>query len=130
MVYETTDEIMRLCDVVRQTGFDLRKYHGSGHLEKIYENGLAHRLRKQSICVEQQVPITVLDEDGTPLGEYFADLLIEGVLIIELKACKAIADEHVAQVLGYLRATRIEHGLLINFGAAKYEIKKYVLSDC
>ena len=130
MAYDTTDEIMRLCDIVRQTGFDLRKYHGSGHLEKIYENGLAHRLRKQGIRVEQQAPITVLDEDGTPLGDYFADLLIEGVLIIELKACKAIADEHIAQILGYLRATRIEHGLLINLGAAKYEIKKYVLSDC
>jgi len=130
MAYESTGEIMRLCDLVRQTGFDLRKYHGSGHLEKIYENGLAHRLRKQGIRVEQQVPITVLDEDGTPLGDYFADLLIEGVLIIELKACRAIADEHIAQILGYLRATRIEHGLLINFGAAKYEIKKYVLSDC
>jgi len=130
MAYESTDEIMRLCDIVRQTGFDLRKYHGSGHLEKIYENGLAHRLRKQGIRVEQQVPITVLDEDGTPLGDYFADLLIEGLLIIELKACKSIADEHIAQVLGYLRATRIEHGLLINFGAPKYEIKKYVLSDC
>jgi len=121
---------MRLCDIVRQTGFDLRKYHGSGHLEKIYENGLAHRLRKQGIRVEQQVPIIVLDEDGTPLGDYFADLLIEGVLIIELKACKAIAEEHIAQILGYLRATRIEHGLLINFGGAKYEIKKYVVSDC
>ena len=130
MPYDTTDEIMRLCDIVRQTGFDLRKYHGSGHLEKIYENGLAHRLRKQGIRVEQQSPITVLDEDGTPIGDYFADLLIEGVLIIELKACKAIADEHIAQILGYLRATRIEHGLLINLGAAKYEIKKYVLSDC
>jgi len=130
MAYESTGEIMRLCDLVRQTGFDLRKYHGSGHLEKIYENGLAHRLRKQGIRVEQQVPITVLDEDGTPLDDYFADLLIEGVLIIELKACRAIADEHIAQILGYLRATRIEHGLLINFGAAKYEIKKYVLSDC
>ena len=130
MPYDTTDEIMRLCDIVRQTGFDLRKYHGSGHLEKIYENGLTHRLRKQGIRVEQQSPITVLDEDGTPIGDYFADLLIEGVLIIELKACKAIADEHIAQILGYLRATRIEHGLLINLGAAKYEIKKYVLSDC
>jgi GxxExxY protein len=64
------------------------------------------------------------------LGDYFADLLIEGVLIVELKACRATAEEHVAQILGYLRATRIEHGLLINFGARKYEIKKYVLSDC
>lgn len=130
MAFETTNEIMHLCDIVRQTGFDLRKYHGSGHLEKIYENGLAHRLRKQGIRVARQVPIAVLDEDGTILGDYFADLLIDGVLIIELKACKAIAAEHVAQILGYLRATRIEHGLLINFGASQYEIKKYVLSEC
>lgn len=130
MAFETTDEIMHLCDIVRQTGFDLRKYLGHGHLEKVYENGLAHRLRKQGIRVKQQVPIAVLDEDGTLLGDYYADLLVEGVLIIELKACKAIADEHIAQILGYLRATRIEHGLLINFGAVKYEIKKYILSEC
>lgn len=130
MAFETTNEIMHLCDIVRQTGFDLREYHGSGHLEKIYENGLAHRLRKQGVRVEQQVPIAVLDEDGTILGDYFADLLIEGLLIIELKACKAIAAEHIAQILGYLRATGIEHGLLINFGAVKYEIRKYILSEC
>jgi len=130
MAFETTDDIMQLCDIVRQTGFDLRKYLGHGHLEKVYENGLAHRLRKRGIRVEQQVPIAVLDEDGTILGDYFADLLIEGVLIIELKACKAIADEHIAQILGFLRATRLEHGLLINFGAVKYEIKKYILSEC
>jgi GxxExxY protein len=121
--------VMELCDRVRQTGFDLRQYLGNGHLEKVYENGLAHRLRKQGLRVEQQVPIKVHDEDGTVLGEFLADLLIEGILIVELKACRAIADEHVAQILGYLRATRIEHGLLINFGARKYEIKKYALSQ-
>ncbi len=120
---------MKLCDVVRETGFALRQYHGNGHLEKIYENGLAHRLRKLGIRVEQQVPIQVLDEDGFILGDFFADILVEGCLILELKACRAIADEHVAQILGYLRATRIEHGLLINFGGSKYEIKKYVMSD-
>ena len=130
MERKTTDEIMKLCDVVRQTGYDLRQYLGHGHLEKVYENGLAHRLRKLGIRVECQVPITVYDEDGTVLGDYVADLLIEGVLIVELKACRAIAEEHVAQILGYLRATRIEHGLLINFGAKKYEIRKYVFSDC
>ncbi len=129
MAYDSTDEIMGLCDTVRQTGFDLRKYLGHGHLEKVYENGLAHRLRKQGLRVEQQLPISVLDEDGTVLGDYFADLFIEGILIIELKSCKAIVDEHIAQILGYLRATRMEHGLLINFGAKKYEIKKYVLSS-
>lgn len=58
-----------------------------------------------------------------------ADILVENVVIVERKACKAIADLHVAQILGYLRATRIEHGLLINFGAPKYEIKKFMLSN-
>ena len=130
MTPDNTMEIMKLCDMVRQAGFDLRQYLGYGHLEKVYENGLAHRLRKQGVQVQQQMGIAVHDEDGMMLGEFLADLLVEGVLIVELKACKAIADEHIAQILGYLRATRIEHGLLINFGATKYEIKKYVLSNC
>lgn len=76
----------------------------------------------------QQHPLAVYDEDGTLLGDYFADLFVEDTLIIELKACKTMANEHVAQLLGYLRARRIEHGLLINFGAPALQIKKYVLS--
>ena len=71
----------------------------------------------------------VYDEDGTLLGEYFADLLIEGRLIIELKACRRCTDEHTAQLLGYLKSTRIEDGLLINFGSYKFEIQKYILND-
>ena len=90
----------------------------------------AARREHLGVRVECQVPITVYDEDGTVLGDFVADLLIEGVLIVELKACRAIAEEHVAQILGYLRATRIERGLLINFGAKKYEIRKYIFSDC
>jgi GxxExxY protein len=128
VVGDTTSEIMALCDKVRQTGFDLRSYLGHGHVERVYENGLAHRLRKLGVQVKQQVPITVHDEDGTILGEFACDLLVEQALVVELKACKAIADEHVAQLLGYLRATGIEHGLLVNFGAVKFEIKKFILS--
>ena len=79
--------------------------------------------------VKQKFPITVLDEDGTIIGEYFADLLIDGRLIVELKTAKALADEHVAQLLGYLKSTRVEHGLLINFGSYRFEIKKYALSQ-
>jgi hypothetical protein len=78
---------------------------------------------------KQQHPLTVYDEDGTIIGEYFADLYVQSSLIIELKAAKGLADEHVAQILGYLRASRIEHGLLMNFGAHKFEIRKYVLSQ-
>lgn len=70
-----------------------------------------------------------MDEDGTTLGDHHADLSIEGVLIVELKACRALDESHTAQLLGYVRACRVEHGLLINFGAPKLQIKKYALSD-
>jgi len=123
------DDIFELCDVIREISFALHKYLRHGHLEKVYENGLAHRLRKVQLTVEQQYPLKVYDEDGTVLGDYVADLYVEDCLIVELKACKALADEHVAQILGYLRASRIEHGLLINFGGPKLQIKKYVLSE-
>ena len=126
---KTQKEIFQLCDQIRETAFALHCYLRHGHLEKVYENGLAHRLRKAGVQVKQQHPLQVLDEDGTVLGDYLADLLVEGELIVELKACKAIADEHVAQLLGYLRGCRIEHGLLINFGFKRIEIKKFVLSD-
>ena len=123
------DDINQLCDAVRETSFAIHKYHRNGHLETIYENGLVHRLRKQGLKVEQQFPLTVYDEDGTILGEYFADLFIEGCLIVELKACKAVADDHVAQLLGYLKSSRIETSLLINFGAAKLYVKKYLMTQ-
>jgi GxxExxY protein len=120
--------IMELCDVVRETAYAIHVYHGHGHLEKVYENALAHRLRKAGVEVAQQVPLTVYDEDGTVIGEYFADLLVDGRLIVELKACRALADEHTAQILGYLKSSRIEDGLLINFGSYKFQVKKYILS--
>ena len=126
---KTEKEIFVLCDQVREISFALHQYLRHGHLEKVYENGLAHRLRKAQMKVEQQYPLKVYDEDGTVLGEYFADLFVEDCLIVELKACKALAPEHTAQLLGYLRACHIEHGLLVNFGAPKLQIKKYALSD-
>lgn len=125
----TEKEIFQLCDQIREAAFALHCYLKHGHLEKVYENGLAHRLRKAGLKVEQQHKLQVLDEDGTVLGEYLADLFVEGELIVELKACKALADEHVAQLLGYMRGCRIAHGLLINFGSNKLEVRKYVLSD-
>jgi len=120
--------INELCDVVRKTACAVHVYHGHGHLEKVYENALVNRLRKAGIEVQRQPPLNVYDEDGTLIGEYFADLLVDGRLIVELKACRATAGEHVAQILGYLKSAKIEDGLLINFGSYKFEIKKYVLS--
>ena len=126
---KSQDEIFALCDQIRETSYSLHRYLRHGHLEKVYENGLAHRLRKAGLHVMQQHQIKVFDEDRTVLGDYFADLLVEKELIVELKACNALSSEHVAQLLGYMRACRMEHGLLINFGAPKLQIKKYALSD-
>ncbi len=126
---KTENEIFLLCDQIRVISFDLHKYLRYGHLEKVYENGLANRLRKAALKVEQQYPLKVYDEDGAVLGEYFADLFVEDCLIVELKACKGLAPEHIAQLLGYLRACQIEHGLLVNFGAPKLQIRKYALSE-
>lgn len=120
--------INELCDIVRETSYSIHRFLRHGHLEKIYENALAHRLRKAGFVVEQQFPLQVYDEDGTLLGEFFADLLIERQLIVELKAVKGIADEHIAQILGYLRSSRMENGLLINFGNPVLYVKKYILT--
>ena len=122
-------DIKALCAQVRQTAYDIHVYHGHGHLEKVYENALAHRLRKAGLRVEQQHPIKVYDEDGALIGDFYADLLVEGVLIVELKAAKALADEHTAQVLGYLKSSRLEHALLINFGSYRFQIRKLAQLD-
>ena len=122
-------DIKSLCDQVRQTAYDIHVYHGHGHLEKVYENALAHRLAKADLKVRQQHPINVFDEDGTLIGEYLADLLVEECLIIELKTAKTLAPEHEAQVLGYLKSARLEHGLLINFGSYQFEIRKFAWSE-
>jgi GxxExxY protein len=123
------DPVFELCDRIRETSLALHAYLRHGHLEKVYENGLAHRLAKSGLKVVQQHPLEVRDEDGTVLGEYYADLMVEDCIIIELKACKCLANEHMAQVLGYLRSSRMEHGILINFGAPKIEIKKLIFSE-
>lgn len=122
-------KIKELCDQVRQTAYNIHVFHAHGHLEKVYENALAHRLRTLGLEVKQQHPIQVFDEDGTLIGDYLADLFVDHQLIVELKTAKALASEHEAQILGYLKSARIEHGLLINFGSYKFEIRKFVRTE-
>jgi len=119
------NEIKTLCDKVREIAFAIHVFHAHGHLEKVYENALANRLRKAGLDAKQQHPIRVLDEDGTPIGEYFADLLVGGSLIVELKTARALGPDHEAQILGYLKSSRLEHGLLINFGSYEFQIRKF-----
>ena len=119
----TESEAKVLCDRIRQIAYEVHEYLGTGYLEKVYENALVHRLQLAGMNVRTQVPITVRDQDGFVLGEYVADIVAEG-LVIELKAVATLLPVHVAQVINYLKAMRIEHGMLINFGSEKFQCRK------
>ena len=119
-------DIENLVAKIRQIVYDLHVYLGNGFLEKVYANGLVHRLRKAGFLVEVQKPLRVFDSDGFCLGEYFADLVVEGLVVVELKAVQSIANEHYAQILNYLKITGAPAGLLINFGSYKFEVRTVI----
>ena len=96
---------------------------GVGFLEKVYENALAIELREAGLTVSQQYPMTVR-YNGTPVGEYTADLLVADRVLVELKAVKSLDDIHTAQCLNYLRASNLPLCLLLNFGRPRLEIKR------
>lgn len=98
---------------------------GVGFLEKVYENSLAVELRKAGLKAEQQIPISVFYE-GVPVGSYIADLFVADTVLVELKAAKALDDSHQAQMLSYLKATKLKIGLVLNFGTSKLGIKRVV----
>ena len=120
------EEIRRLSDAVRETAYAIHLFHGVGYLEKVYENALKHRLEKMGLEVKQQVPIPVFDEDGFKIGSYEAVLIVEGKLIIELKAISTLCRQNEAQLINYLKATGIQDGLLVNLGSEKFQIVKKV----
>lgn len=98
---------------------------GYGFLEKVYENALAHELKKLGLKVSCQEPIKVL-YDGIVVGDYYADILVDDEVVVELKSTKAIDNPHIAQCLNYLKSTGKKLGLLINFGPEKVQIKRIV----
>ncbi len=100
---------------------------GFGFLERVYENALAYELRKRGHRVTQQAPITVR-YDAIVVGEYFADILVDGKVIVELKVAERINEAHVAQLVNYLKATEIEVGLLLNFGS-KPEFRRKIFTQ-
>ncbi|MHB0876174.1 MAG: GxxExxY protein [Anaerolineae bacterium] len=104
-----------LTDAIINAFYTVYNRLGYGFLEKVYEHALAYELRRRGLCVVQQAPISVVYE-SVVVGDYYADLLIADSVIAELKACDALAPEHEAQLLNYLRATSIDVGLLLNFG--------------
>lgn len=106
----------------RVIGLGMRVHSTLGHgfLEKVYENSLIIALRSAGISAEQQVPIKV-EFEGVIVGDYFADIVVERKVILELKACDRITDIHKAQALNYLKATGIDLALILNFGTRSFE---------
>jgi GxxExxY protein len=98
---------------------------GVGFLEKVYENALAHQLRKAGLAVDQQKPIQVA-YDGVIVGDYVADVVVGGDLLVEVKAVKALDAIHMAQCMNYLKATGMRLCMLLNFGNPKLQIKRIV----
>ena len=113
---ELTDKVLGAC-------FEVTHELGAGFLESVYEKALMVALRQKGLNVEAQVPLKVKFR-GVIVGEFFADILVENKLIIELKSVSALRPEHQAQVINYLKATGIEVGLLVNFGNPKLEYRR------
>lgn len=99
---------------------------GVGFLEKVYENALAHELRKSGFRVRQQHPIQI-KYDGVIVGEYTADLFVEDCVLVELKTAKTLDDSHQAQCINYLKATGIRLCVLLNFGTSRVGIRRIAL---
>ncbi len=108
---------------ILEAAFEVSKELGSGFLESVYKNAMVIALRAKGLTIEIEKPISVMFR-GQSVGQFYADLFVNGKVIVELKAVSALAPEHSAQTINYLKATGIEVGLLINFGRPKIEYKR------
>ena len=119
------DRLNEITEAIIGAAFTVSNTLGSGFLEKVYENALALELRSLGLNTVQQAPIELLYRQEC-VGEYFADLLVENSVIVELKAIQKLDPTHMAQVMNYLNATGFKIGLLLNFGQPRVEVKRLV----
>jgi len=127
MLYNDNYKHSEITEKVIRAFYKVYNTLGYGFLEKVYENALFIELTENGLTVERQGQIKVY-YDGKEVGVYFADLIIERSVIIELKATDVLCEEHEFQLINYLKATEIEVGLLLNFGK-KAELKRKVFSN-
>ena len=112
-----------LIKLIVQCAYNVRAKLTAGFLESIYQNALFIELKDNGLSVEKEVPINVY-YNNIIIGEFRADIVVDNTVVIELKAVQHLTTAHEAQLVNYLTATDIEHGLLINFGSEKIEIKR------
>lgn len=113
---ELSEKVLGAC-------FDVMRELGAGFLESVYEKALFVTLSEKGLAVQSQAPLRVTFR-GQTVGEFYADLLVEGKLVVELKAVRVLAPEHSAQVINYLKASGIDVGLLVNFGNKRLQYKR------
>lgn len=117
-----------ITDLILKAFYKVYNTLGYGFLEKVYENSMRIELTKMGVPIKQQKKIKVYYE-LEQVGDYFADLIVKELVIVELKAAENLCDAHEAQLLNYLRATDIEVGLLLNFGKKPEFRRKYFTND-
>jgi GxxExxY protein len=117
MLYEElTRRILEAC-------FEVSNELGSGYLESVYQNALMIAIKEKEFNVQAQAPL-VVQFRGQAVGQFYADILVEGTVIVEIKAVSALTGEHQSQVINYLKGADKEIGLLVNFGRSKIEYKR------
>ena len=116
-------DIEDLIKQIVQCAYNVRMQLSAGFLESVYQNALIIELKENGLNAETEVPINVY-YNNVVVGEFRADIVVENAVVIELKATQHLTPIHEAQLVNYLTATNIEHGLLINFGSDKIEIKR------
>jgi GxxExxY protein len=121
----TDSDLNQLTERIIGCAYQVSNVLGSGFLEKVYENALALELRKHKLVAAQQHSIQVKYE-GQSVGEYLADILVNSLVLVEVKAVRKLDEVHMAQCMNYLKATGLRVCLLINFGAPKVEIKRII----
>ena len=119
-------DINELTFLINGAIFEVNRALGAGFLEKVYENALLIELKERGLRAENQIPIKVKYK-GKEVGEYFADIVVEDRIILEIKAVESLQKVHEAQLLNYLKATEYKMGLLVNFAHPKAEIKRFVV---
>jgi GxxExxY protein len=126
VLWQTNMDLNDITYKINGAIFEVNRELGSGFLEKIYENALMIELVNAGLKAENQVPIKVKYK-GKEVGDYFADIVVEGQVILELKAAESLQKIHEAQLLNYLKATGIKIGMLVNFTHPKAQIKRFIV---
>jgi GxxExxY protein len=115
-----------LTERILEAAFGVHNTLGAGFLEKVYANAVTLELRSKGLACEQEAPVQVRYRNAI-VGDYLADIVVEGKVLIELKACSALDPVHEAQIINYLRASNLRVGLLMNFGRPKLQYRRFVV---